>query len=345
MSNNNQYNTYIADNRIIGLDYLKVIAIFAVVWIHGSDTNKMAKFLQTYCAFSVPCFIIISAFLTQGSCSTKTDCGYVDLLFRRVKRLVPAYLAWTALYLIFRFIKRGLISDMPIDFDLIAIIFCGGASYQLWFVPALLIWTAVFAPLILFTTKRNNGNTLTASLFVLAGILLWAGMKAWPFLDIPSGYEMFGYMKAQSGYFILGIGLWSLFRQGSVYSRNQLTVMSIGIGSLLFALILLNLRTEYFNNFFTPLYSLSLFLSFFFILLRARLPFLNVISKYLAPCSFGIFLCHGIFIEGFQVFLNIAGIDNTPFVTTVGVILTSFICSAVLCIALRNHKVTRWLVI
>lgn len=323
---------------------MRVISIFAVVWIHGCDTNKTAKSLQTYTAFAVPCFIIMSAFLMQMSCSTKTD-RYIEVVYKRIKRLVPAYLAWTMLYLIFRFIKRSFISNVPIDFDLISIVFCGGASYQLWFVPALLIWTVVFAPLVFFTTKCDNGNLLTASLFVLAGTMLWAGMKVGPFLHISSGYEMFGYMKGQTGYFVMGIGLWSLFKQIGIYNRNKFIIVSIGISTFLFALVLLNLGTEIFKNTFVPLYSLSIFVSLFVVFLKVRPPFVKLITKYLGPCSFGIFLCHGIFVEGFQVSLNIAGIDNTLFVTTVGVILTSFICSAVLCITLRNHKATKWLVI
>ena len=345
MDKNNQYNTRDADHHIIGLDYLRVFAIFAVVWIHGSDTNKMAMTLQTYCAFAVPCFIMMSAFLTQMSCSSKADYGYVDIVVRRTKRLVPSYLAWSMLYLIFRFIKRRLISGMPIEFDWAAVIFCGGASYQLWFVPALLIWTVIFTPLILFTKEHDNRSILTASLIILAGTMLWVGMKTWPFLRIPDGYEMFGYMKVQTGYFVLGIGLWLLFRQCSIYFQNKLIIVSIGIGFLLFAFILLNLRTEFFRKFFTPLYSLSLFVTFVLIFLKVRLPFVAMITKYLVPCSFGIFLCHGIFVEGFQVFVGIVGIDNTTVATSIGVILASYLCSAVLCIALRSYKVTRWLVI
>ncbi len=345
MDKNNQYNTRDEDNHIVGLDYLRVFAIFAVVWIHGSDTNKMAMALQTYCAFAVPCFIMMSAFLTQMSCSSKADYSYVDIVVRRTKRLVPSYLAWSMLYLIFRFIKQSMISDMPIEFDWTAVIFCGGASYQLWFVPALLIWTVIFTPLILFTKEHDNGSILTASLIISAGTMLWVGMKAWPFLHIPDGYEMFDYMKVQTGYFVLGIGLWLLFRQYSIYFQNKLTIVSVGICLLLFSLVLPNLRTAFFRNYFTPLYSLSLFVVFFLIMLKIRLPFLKLITKYLAPCSFGIFLCHGIFVEGFQVIIDIIGIDNSMFITTVGVILASFVCSAVVCIALKNRRVTSWLVI
>jgi surface polysaccharide O-acyltransferase-like enzyme len=345
LDKNIQYNTLDVGNHIIGLDCLKVLAIFAVVWVHGSDMNKLAKSLRTYCVFAVPCFVIMSAFLMQLSYSKKTDRGYLDLLYSRFKRLVPAYLVWSVLYLIFRFIKRKFVSDLPIDFDLIVIIFCGGASYQLWFVPVLLVLTSIFTPLIIFTTKRDNGNSLIASLFVLVVFMLWADMKSRAFLHFSGGYAIFDPINGLSGYFILGIGLWLLFRKCSIYTRNKFAIMSVGISFLLLALILPSFRIEFSRNLFILFYSLLLFVSFFLIFLYIKWPFLGFITKFLAPCSFGIFLCHGIFVEGFQIFINIAGIDNTTFVTSIGVILASYLCSAVLCIALRIYKVTRWLVV
>jgi len=332
-------------NHVVGLDCLKVLAIFAVVWVHGSDMNKMAKSLRVYCVFAVPCFVIISAFLMQMSCSTKTDRGYFDLIYSRFKRLVPAYLVWSALYIIFRIIKMTFITNAPTDFDWIAVIFCGGASYQLWFVPVLLVLTSIFTPLIIFTTKRDNGNSLIASLFVLAVFMLWADMKSRSYFHFSGGYAIFYPINGLTGYFILGIGLWLLFRKCSIYTRNKFAIMSVGISFLLLALVLPSFRIEFSRNFFILFYSLPLFVSFFLIFLYIKSPFVILITKFLAPCSFGIFLCHGIFVEGFQLFINIAGFDNTMFVTTVSVILASYLCSAVFCIALRSYKVTRWLVI
>lgn len=63
-------------NRIIGYDYLRIIATFMVVMIHGSvaflageDTSLhiVAMEIDALCLLAVPCFFMISGALLLGS--------------------------------------------------------------------------------------------------------------------------------------------------------------------------------------------------------------------------------------------------------------------------------------
>lgn len=94
----------------IWVDYLRVLAIFAVVTIHAtsfiySDFNKipnddwwLANTLNGLSRFSVPMFIMISGYLLLGH-----DIGTKDFYISRGFRIIPALIFWSIFFVVFDF--------------------------------------------------------------------------------------------------------------------------------------------------------------------------------------------------------------------------------------------------
>lgn len=328
-------------DHIDGFDFLRAIAAFSVVWIHGSDTNTLTKSFQSFTSFAVPCFIMMSIFLTQHSCYKNSSSRYSSIIIKRIRRLVPSYLAWSLIYIIFRFAKRSFIDHSSLDVNWFAIIFFGGASYQLWFIPALLLWTIVFAPLILTIRKTDRLFVTGVLALFLAYVLFRCGSYIMPKFEIPAGYEMIKYMLGQTGYVFIGIGLWAIFHAVNKLNITAVKMRFLTIGILALGLFLISWKIGIQKEWFVPLYSTIIFIFSIYLLF----PSLPLITKYLSPCSFGIYLSHGIFVEGFQILTRLLNIDIGRFDITLSIILVSFTCSAVLCIKLMQMRKARWLVV
>ena len=148
--------------EIPGFDYLRVIAVFSVVWIHGCDTNWLARQAQWLTAFAVPSFVFLTAFLMFLSVRRNDDLTAEGYIKGRVMRLVPAFLVWSALYVIARSAKGAVTSGDLLAFDWLGIVFAGEASYQLYYVPTIMYLSVLFLPLALIgrTKPRYFGRSV-----------------------------------------------------------------------------------------------------------------------------------------------------------------------------------------
>lgn len=279
----------------------------------------------------------MAAFLAQMSCARRPEVGWGTTIVRRVRRLVPAYLGWTAVYLILRLAKRKLVSHVPFDVDWVSAVFCGGASYQLYFVPALLLLTVLLSPVAVVTARRRNWSAAAVGLLLLGAVMLAAGCHFGPQLRWPAGYEMFGYMVGHSGYFPMGMGLWWL-TTGSGWLQRWPPGPRCALPVCLCAVAVWLTHS---SPWFTPVCSLAVFA----LAILTRLPPRRLVGDHLAPCAFGIFLSHAVFVEGLQVLTELMNVDIHSFAATTGVIAVSFVCSALLCVGLRKSAKTSWLVV
>lgn len=335
---------------IVGFDYLRVFAAFAVVWIHGSDPNRMARSFQVYTSFAVPCFILISFFLTQQKLAGRSrDTSYFSFMISRFQRLAPAYFAWSAGYMFLRLVKRIYVSHLPFNVDWISVLFCGAASYQLWFVPALLVWSAVFTPIMRVEIKKKPLTTCWGGILIFSGFfLLLVGTELKNVIKVPDGYEVIKHMAGTTGYAAIGMGAWWLYSLFGRYSsmagngvrqilKGFILMVSVLIVVIAFGGVLIE-KPKWIFSLFYPTGVFLIFLTPFF-------PVNKLVSRYLAPCSFGIYLCHGIFVEGFQVMAGMGGWDIANFSVTFIIIMASFIVSLLLCVFLIRHRYTKWLVV
>lgn len=84
-------------------DLLKTIAIFGVVFIHGSSFlggTKILNFIKDSFRFAVPCFIILWAYFFFKSYIKKNDLEKKQYRYDRFIHLFRVYLIWSLLYFV-----------------------------------------------------------------------------------------------------------------------------------------------------------------------------------------------------------------------------------------------------
>lgn len=126
-------------NRTIGYDYLRIIATFMVVLLHGSvvflngDNTALyivAKEINTLCLLSVPCFFMLSgALLLDG----KSETPLKSLRIRLTKQGVP-FLVWSLVYVF----ARIALKKIPFGIQAFTSLLQEPAYYQFWFMYTLL---------------------------------------------------------------------------------------------------------------------------------------------------------------------------------------------------------------
>lgn len=321
--------------RFNGLDLLRVACVFAVVWIHGCDTSALALRLSGIAGFAVPVFILMSVFLLQLSILKKEQRCWRETLIKRLWRLLPAYILWSLIYLGVRQAKHMVMGASLSTSDWGLALLTGGASYQLYFVAAMIYWTVLLSPLFF----RGKANSITPSilLVVLAGMLFWGGALLHSEIEFSSRSFIWSQMLKLTGYVPLAMALsrlWFLFgrnRVGGLWRhRVGVLFLVLGAGWMIFRVP--------FGRPFLP----SICLLIGGVLFNP--PELPRIIQSLSRLSYGVFLVHGFFVEGGQMVATRMGWPLEHFLPTLGIILFSFFCSTLLCWQIFRIRKLRWAV-
>lgn len=130
------------------IDLLRVLAILAVVFIHTTTRTMEAVnfdlqripwtfFFNQVSRFAVPLFFMISGFVLELNYHLNES--YKTYLKKRLIRIALPYIVWSTIYNLFVF-KHPMTDFFPS-------LLLGTASYQLYFIPTLMIFYLVF-PLI-----------------------------------------------------------------------------------------------------------------------------------------------------------------------------------------------------
>jgi len=146
----NKTTKIVMKQRIIGLDLLRGVAAYAVVVIHtgklmiysGFPTNEWTAALTEISRFAVPFFLAISFyFMIRKLYTTASHSSWVFQLKSKWHRLLVPYLCWSTIYLSLRLLKAlGRPDGLGQLFqDPVMIIFLGGASIHLYFLPLLFL--------------------------------------------------------------------------------------------------------------------------------------------------------------------------------------------------------------
>jgi surface polysaccharide O-acyltransferase-like enzyme len=131
------------------IDILRTISIFAVILVHTTTRAIEASsfalsktpwtlFLNQASRFAVPLFFMISGFVLELNYHLHES--YFTYLKKRFSRIFVPYLFWSIIYYFFVYYKNR-------DPNFLSSLLRGDASYQLYFIPALLIFYLLF-PLI-----------------------------------------------------------------------------------------------------------------------------------------------------------------------------------------------------
>jgi surface polysaccharide O-acyltransferase-like enzyme len=147
------------------VDLLRIFSILAVVLIHTSTRilesthmdlihHQGSLLLNQISRFAVPLFFMISGFVLELSYKN----NFLDYLKKRISKIFVPYLFWSALYYFFIYTKH---SD-----NFFQAILSGSASYQLYFIPALLVLYLLFP--LLHKLYSLFANKLVLLILILA---------------------------------------------------------------------------------------------------------------------------------------------------------------------------------
>jgi len=155
-------------NRNASLDALRVLSLAGIITLHvaggGFNDNKPLGFvLDELSRFAVPAFFILSAYFWKP----EELAAPWRLTLRVASRVLPAFLIWTAVFVLLRQVQYP--DRSAIDYSpggLMLLLWTGGPAFHLWFLPALVLATAMVG----FAGRAIGWRlTLTLSLLLFVG--------------------------------------------------------------------------------------------------------------------------------------------------------------------------------
>lgn len=284
------------------VDILRILSILAVIIIHTTtrtlEASKFALiripwtlFLNQTARFAVPLFFMISGFVLELNYHLHES--YLTYLKKRFSRIIIPYIFWSTIYYYF-------IYNSNHGANFLSSLLKGDASYQLYFIPALLIFYLLF-PLI----HNFCDFLLNKWLLIIFGLiqlsLLFYDYNIHP-LQI---YPPIGTALLNFYVFFLGI----------VLARNQEKFKNfikkwklfLLLGSVVFAVVVFYeglsgyLKTQNYLTFYSSwrpsvlIYTIVLS-GFLYWIFDRKLKFVNLIKK-LSHLSFFVFFIHVIILE------------------------------------------------
>lgn len=188
----------------IAVDALRILSILAVIFIH-TTTKTLATsayalekipftlFLNQVFRFAVPLFFMISGFVLELNYHLNEN--YLTYLKRRLNRIFIPYVFWSGVYYFFVYSKNH-------NSNFLNSLLQGDASYQLYFIPTLLIFYLIF-PFIHKYFKIIGNVWVMVFLFLFQLVLLFYDYNVYPLpLFHPLRIVLLNYFS-----FILGLAL------------------------------------------------------------------------------------------------------------------------------------------
>lgn len=264
------------------IDLLRILAMLAVLGIHcfGGKGNA-ADYVNGFCRFSVPVFVMISAICCGPKIAGATP---LTVFYKpRFKRVGIPLLAFSFLYMVENVLVGATIGTVLKSFV------AGKPSYHLWF-GFMILGVYVFLPFIMQLAAQLNHVLLTAvSCFVI--LMTW---------DVGGGlYSILPFVA----YALIGILLLpALSKLATVSSRIRI---SIGVLCLLIYITCACIagsigeqRAYTYTSLYSLLGSVSVLVSTFALLPQSMGKRLGGLLVRLSSLTFGVYLLHVIAIRG-----------------------------------------------
>jgi peptidoglycan/LPS O-acetylase OafA/YrhL len=353
-------------NRFVGIDLMKGIAAYAVVWIHSYGglsrfSSDWVTIINSFCnGFAVPFFLATSfLFITKKVFFISGTIYWFKL---RVKFLLIPYLVWTTIYSIFRIAKYLLTGDTEkfnaFFTDPVSVVVLGGAGVHLYYLPLLisgLISIFCFEKILLKSNLRIgllvlliSLSTLIYQLIIISGNGFQLGPNvAFQHLintTIPS------FDQNQIVRVLLVIISWSLRCVPYIFTAILLNhpliskhIFRFNITStIIFGLAFIIVNT-------VSAYGISIFPSFVTELVVAHSSLLfalslsnqlseNELIVQIGSSSFGIYLIHHLLIDFVRPFVSKIYPSATPLVAILLCATTSFLLSWASVFYLSKHR-------
>jgi probable poly-beta-1,6-N-acetyl-D-glucosamine export protein len=160
------------DKYFLAIDAMRIVAILSVIGIH-TTTRVLEEsvfdvsgftftfFFNQILRFAVPLFFMISGFVLEVNYPNHPN--YLSYLKKRLSRIFLPYLFWSAVYYFFIYQKHTI--------SFLKAVLTGDASYQLYFIPTLLLFYILF-PLVHRAYRYVTNRWVLYGLGILQLLLL-----------------------------------------------------------------------------------------------------------------------------------------------------------------------------
>ena len=299
------------------IDLLRVLAAFAVVWLHVSvwvvygDPSVASSgwwagnLIDSFTRWSVPIFVMISGALLLSAPPSPSP---LDFWRKRLKRLLPALVFWTLVYFAFRYFL-----EPPFGLkDALKSLLKGNVYYHTWYLFMLLGLTFVtpyLQQLVSMFSRRSLLYMITGSFIIAAAEFAYGG-RIMTFL--PSFIPFIGYFLA--GSYIANLD----------YTPKKRIFIPIillcGLAIALSTALLLPARdvqaydlTYSYHNLLVVIMSLGIFT------LLIKAPRVTSLAQRIAPITLGVYAIHPLWMWG----LGQLGMDGFWVHPAVGIPVTA----------------------
>lgn len=354
--------------RLIWLDALRLIAGVSMVGLHASaDANgqpfpdasaseRLAPLLFRAVIYTArtELFLIISVFLLLMALDRRPR-GYRQTIKEQARRLLVPFLFWTVFYAFYNLVKaktygydHAIWSELGSADAWLGYFLLGDVKYHMHFLPTLFGLVLLYPLFRLAVRYPWLGVLVVVCLLVKreADMFLWSSLKDMPGFDF---LLRFVKIMTYAGYGMLAgafLGIWQK-RPSNDEARQWRGVLAF-LGLLLFGIKLIytwrvahhgvwqwNFTPAYWADFLFPA------LLFALALMSSALRWPPLISK-IAPYSFGIYLCHPIFLD----LIETATINwqVTPITLVATKATGALIATTLLVVFLEKTRVLGWTV-
>src|SRR4051794_7968088 len=149
-------------------DFARLVAIYSIVWLHTLRSPALISW-TVLGRFAVPFFAAGAAFFVVDGLRRQPARPLGEYALGRVRRIYLPFLAWSGIYLVFKWVKSAVLPDQPNDFPGISALWTG-TFFHLWFMPFVLL-----ATLAVFVVGREVINHPRTQWFACA-VLLASGL-------------------------------------------------------------------------------------------------------------------------------------------------------------------------
>lgn len=164
--------------RLLGIDLMRGIAAYAVVFLHSGDESSGLPISQATMSLRLLFYFAVPFFLATAFYFL-TSKPEIDISWRfwhsRIDRILIPYILWSIFYLISRsfffFQSHQMDSFWNLWGDPLSLVFFGGASYQLYFLPLLFVGT--FSVAIAKYLQKIRANRLAIGLLAILSLIIY----------------------------------------------------------------------------------------------------------------------------------------------------------------------------
>ena len=281
-------------------DVIRVSACLAVVLLHlaattvmqpeqlGTISWHMANFIDSAMRWAVPVFVMLSGALLLDE---KKQTSPREFWTRRMNRLLPALLFWSAVYLAW----RAFFWHQPLTLNTIALDLIAGRPYIHLYFLFLIAGLYLVTPFLATAASSLESKQLGQAIVVMAALALGANMV--DFLAT-SAFTLF---VPYIAYYFAGLycvrvlanrpAPYGMVLAGAILITTLFTALSVSVNGLE------SRWSFYFYEDLSPTI-MVMAVTVFMVLLRASLlPVVHSAAQRLAPLTLGVYVAHPIIVE------------------------------------------------